>query len=137
MCLQLAAQHLAKYGTGGDTTLVHMDEGEVDALRRIAKKHGGAITTNPHTGLPEAGFLSRILPTIAGVGLSMIPGVAPLMAAGLVGGATALAKGSIKKGLMAGLGAYGGANLGASLGASGAGAGAGAGVDAGASALTP
>jgi hypothetical protein len=69
------------------------------------------LTINPHTGLAEAGFLQAILPTLLGAGLSMIPGVGPLMAAGLVGGGTALATGDLKKGLMAGLGAYGGAGI--------------------------
>jgi len=119
MSLQLAAQHLARQGRGPDTELVHMGRGEVNALQEIARKHGGSLTINPETGLAEAGFLSRILPTVAGVGLSMIPGVGPLMAAGLVGGGVGLAKGSLKKGLMAGLGAYGGASLAASLGAAG------------------
>jgi hypothetical protein len=53
----------------------------------------------------------------------MIPGVGPLLAAGMVGGFTGIQSGSLKNGLMAGLGAYGGANLAASFGA-GAGAGA-------------
>jgi len=97
-----------------------MGQGEVNALNEIARKHGGSLTINPETGLVEAGFLSKILPIVAGAGLAMIPGVGPMMAAGIVGGGTALAKGSLKKGLMAGLGAYGGASLAASLGASGA-----------------
>ena len=137
MSLQLAANHLAKHGRGPDTELVHMTKGEVHALQKIAKDHGGSLSINPHTGLPEAGWLSKLLPTIAGIGLSFIPGVGPLMAAGLVGGATALAKGSIKKGLMAGLGAYGGSSLGASLGAAGAGAGAPAAVGNGLEAAVP
>jgi hypothetical protein len=58
---------------------------------------------------------------IAGFGLSMIPGVGPLMAASIVGGGTAVATGDLKKGLMAGLGAYGGAGLGSGLMAQGAG----------------
>ena len=131
MSLKLAAQHLAEHGRGPDTELVHMTKGEVRALQKIAKDNGGSLSINPHTGLPEAGFLSRLLPTIAGIGLSFVPGVGPLMAAGLVGGATALAKGSIKKGLMAGLGAYGGA------GAGGAGVGATPPVEAGLNALPP
>jgi hypothetical protein len=56
----------------------------------------------------------------------MIPGVGPLLAAGLVGGFTGIQSGSLKNGLMAGLGAYGGASLAGSLGA---GAGASAGLD--------
>ena len=48
--------------------------------------HGGSLTINPETGLAEAGFLKSILPTLIGAGLSFIPGVGPMMAAGLVGG---------------------------------------------------
>jgi hypothetical protein len=85
-----------------------MGQGEVDALQGLAAAHGGMLTTNPTTGLPEAGFLSKILPMLAGAGLSFIPGVGPFMAAGLVGGATGLATGRLDKGLMAGLSAFGG-----------------------------
>jgi hypothetical protein len=56
----------------------------------------------------------------------MIPGIGPLLAAGLVGGFTGIQSGSLKNGLMAGLGAYGGANLAGNLTDIGAGAGAGA-----------
>ena len=120
MSLQLAAQHLASRGRGPDTTLVHMAPQEVAGLQALAKAHGGTLTTNPDTGLPEAGFLSSILPMVVGAGLSMIPGVGPMMAAGIVGGGTALATGSLQKGLMAGLGAYGGAGLAGGLTAAGA-----------------
>jgi hypothetical protein len=97
-----------------------MTPGEVKGLQSIAMAHGGSLTINPQTGLPEAGFLSSILPMVAGLGLSMIPGVGPMMAAGIVGGGTAIATGDLKKGLMAGLGAYGGAGLGAGLSSMGA-----------------
>jgi len=137
MSLKAIANDLAEYGRGPDTELVHMSRGEIHALRKIAKDHGGDLSINPHTGLTEAGWLSQLLPTIAGIGLSFVPGVNAIMAAGLVGGATALAKGSIKKGLMAGLGAYGGSSLGASLGAAGAGAGAPAAVGGGLEAAVP
>jgi len=115
MSLETAAKHLASKGRGPDTQLVHMTPGEVQSLQQIAMAHGGSLTINPETGLPEAGFLKNILPMIAGAGLAMIPGVGPLMAAGLVGGGTTIATGSLEKGLMAGLGAYGGAGLGAGL----------------------
>jgi hypothetical protein len=111
MSLQLAANHLSAQGRGPDSTLVHMSPGEVQSLQQIAMAHGGSLSINPETGLPEAGFLKSILPMIAGAGLAMIPGVGPLMAAGLIGGGTTIATGSLQKGLMAGLGAYGGAGL--------------------------
>jgi hypothetical protein len=120
MSLQLAANHLSAQGRGPDSTLVHMSPGEVQSLQQIAMAHGGSLSINPETGLPEAGFLKNILPMIAGAGLSMIPGVGPLMAAGLVGGGTTIATGSLEKGLMAGLGAYGGAGLAGGLMGAGA-----------------
>jgi hypothetical protein len=109
------AQDLASYGRGNDTQLVHMTPGEVKGLQALALAHGGSLTINPDTGLPEAGFLERILPMVAGAGLMMIPGVGPLAAAAMVGGGYGLATGSVEKGLMAGLGAYGGAGLVGSL----------------------
>ena len=111
MSLELAAQHLASRGRKGDTMLVHMAPEEVSGLQALARAGGGTLTLNPDTGLPEANFLKKLLPTLIGAGLSFIPGVGPLMAAGLVGGGTALTTGSLEKGLMAGLGAYGGAGL--------------------------
>jgi hypothetical protein len=95
--------------------LVHMTPGEVESLQTIAHANGGALTTNPETGLPEAGFLSDILPAIAGIGLSFVPGIGPLAAGLLVGGGTALATKDLGRGLTAGLGAFGGAGLGSGL----------------------
>jgi hypothetical protein len=88
--------------------------------------HGGSLTINPQTGLPEAGFLSSILPMVAGAALTAMSGgaLSPVAASLMVGGAGAVATGSLSKGLMMGLGAYGGAGLGAGLGLGGAGAGA-------------
>ena len=120
MSLHNLAHQVQSAGRGDDKVLVHMTPGEVKGLQSIAMAHGGSLTINPETGLPEAGFLSSILPMVAGLGLSMIPGVGPMMAAGIVGGGTAIATGDIKKGLMAGLGAYGGAGLGAGLSGMGA-----------------
>lgn len=111
MSLDKAAKHLEAQGRNGDSMLVHMTPGEVQSLQTIAKAHGGSLTINPATGLAEAGFLKNLLPTLAGIGLSFIPGVGPLMAAGMVGGYETLRTGNIGKGLMAGLGAYGGAGL--------------------------
>ena len=113
-----AAQHLASYGRGGDTELVHMTKGEIKGLQALALAHGGSLTINPNTGLAEAGFLKRLLPTLAGAALAAT-GVGAPMAALLVGGGYGLATGSITKGLMAGLGAFGGAGLTSSLGSLG------------------
>ena len=114
MSLQAAAQHMASQGRGPDTTLVHMSPKEVRSLQELAMAHGGSLTINPQTGLPEAGFLSSILPMIAGFALG--PAGFALMSAPMagiaVGGLQALRTKSIGKGIMAGLGAYGGAGLG-------------------------
>jgi hypothetical protein len=100
---------------------MHVTPGEVQGLQALAQRHGGSLTTNPHTGLPEAGFLEDILPMLAG-GLLTMTGIGAPLAALLVGGGTGLATGSLEKGLMAGLGAFGGASLGSALGGLGAGA---------------
>lgn len=111
MSLQIAANHLASKGRGPDTQLVHMAPTEVAGLQALAKAHGGSLTVNPETGLPEAGFLSNILPTVIGAGL-MASGVGSPLAIGLMTGAAGtLISGDLKKGLLAGLGAYGGAGM--------------------------
>jgi hypothetical protein len=119
MSLQHAAKHLEKHGRNGDTVLVHMSKGEVKSLNDLAMAGGGHLTINPHTGLPEAGFLQRMLPVVIGAGLSAA-GVPPPIAAAMVGGGYYAKTGSVKQGLMAGLGAYGGAGMGASFGEAGA-----------------
>jgi hypothetical protein len=113
MSLQVLAQDMASRGRGPDTMLVHMAPKEVYGLQALARAHGGSLSINPQTGLPEAGFLSSLLPTLIGVGLTVATGgaVTPLMAGLGVGGLQALRTGSLGKGLMAGLGAYGGAGL--------------------------
>lgn len=114
MSLQLAAKHLAAKGRGPDTELVHMTMNELKSLQALAKAHGGSLTINPDTGLPEAGFLSSILPMVAGAALTAT-GVGAPLAALMVGGGMTAATGSLNKGLMAGLGAFGGYGLGAGL----------------------
>ena len=121
MSLQLAAQHLSDHGRGPDDTLVHMSRNEVKSLNDLAMAHGGQLTINPQTGLPEAGFLSAILPMVAGAALNVaLPGSGMLVPA-LVGGASMLMnpKAGLMGGLMAGMGAYGGMNLGSALAESG------------------
>lgn len=121
---QAAAQGLASLGRGQDKMLVHMTPGEVGGLQQLAMAHGGSLTVNPHTGLPEAGFLSSILPTVAGAALMATPlgpALGPLGVAGLIGGGSYLLnpKQGLMGGLMAGLGAYGGAGLGSALAGTG------------------
>jgi len=123
MSLQLAAKHLESHGRGDDKVLVHMTPKEVKSLNDLAMAHGGQLTTNPKTGLPEAGFLSSMLPMIAGMALAPATGGASLgltsafQTAALVGAGSYLLnpKAGLMGGLMAGLSAYGGANLGESL----------------------
>lgn len=118
--MQHVAQGLASLGRGDDKMLVHMTPGEVKGLQSLAMAHGGSLTINPHTGLPEAGFLSSILPMALGIGLTAATGL-PAWQIGLgVGGVTALASGDLRKGLQTGLGAYGGAGLGNALAGFGA-----------------
>ena len=104
------AQQLQSAGRGQDSMLVHMTPDEVNSLQGLAMANGGSLTVNPETGLPEAGFLGKILPMALGA-LGMAFGIPPVWmgALGAVGG-TAVT-GSLKQGLMAGLGAYGGASL--------------------------
>jgi hypothetical protein len=115
---------MASKGRGPDSMLVHMSPSEVAGLHALALKHGGSLTINPDTGLPEAGFLDKLLPTIIGAGISYFSGGAidPMTAAAMVGGAETVRTGSLERGLMAGMGAYGGAGL--TAGFTGAGTGA-------------
>jgi hypothetical protein len=122
MSLHVLANHMSTKGRNGDSMLVHMTPNEVQGLQALAMKHGGSLTINPDTGLPEANFLKKLLPMIAGFALGpagmgiAFGGLSSAASAGLlVGGVTGLATGSLSKGLMAGLGAYGGAGLGAGL----------------------
>jgi hypothetical protein len=129
MSIRQAAELVRSKGRDEDTVLIHMTPGEVKGLQAIALAHGGSLTINPETGLPEAGFLKSLLPMIAGAAAMMIPGMQPMGAALLVGaGSTGigLAKGkglgsSLTSGLMAGLGAYGGGSMAAGFGLGSAG----------------
>ena len=99
MSLQLAAQHLESKGRGQDKKLVHVSPRELQGLQALAKAKGGSLTTNPDTGLPEAGFLEDILPMLAmGAATYFTAGAATpmLMSAGL---------GSTSAGILAGAGA--------------------------------
>lgn len=122
MSYQNAAEAVRSRGRGEDTMLVHMTPGEVKGLQQLAMANGGSLTINPDTGLPEAGFLKSLLPTLIGAGLTVFSGGAinPLTAGFMVGGLEAARTGDIGRGLMAGLGAYGGAGLGSAASAAGA-----------------
>lgn len=118
-------------GRNGDSVLVHMTPGEVKGLQALAFAHGGQLSVNPDTGLYEANFLKKLLPTIIGAVLTPLTGglINPLTAGFLVGGVEAARTGDLGKGLMAGLGAYGGAGLSTALAGTGAAAAAGAGTN--------
>ncbi len=124
MSLAVLADHMASKGRGPDSMLIHMSPREVQGLQALAMKNGGSLTINPDTGLPEAGFLDKLLPTIIGAGISYFSGgmINPMQAAAIVGGVQTVRTGDIGKGISAGLGAYGGAGMTAGLTTAGAGA---------------
>ena len=68
------------------------------------------------------GFLSSMLPTIAGAGLMAASGgtINPMTAGLIMGGLQTARTGSLQKGIMAGMGAYGGAGLAGGLAGAGA-----------------
>ena len=112
------AKAVQSQGRGKDTQLVHMTANEVASMQELAKAHGGSLTINPETGLPEAGFLDSMLPTLLGVGITAATGgaAAPWMIGAGIGALQYARTGDLGKGLMAGLGAYGGAGMAGSLG---------------------
>ena len=122
MSLHTAAKHLESKGRNGDTMLVHMTPGEVRGLQALALAKGGSLSINPDTGLVEANFLKKMLPTIAGIALTGLSGgmINPLTAGMIVGGFETARTGDLSRGLLAGLGAYGGAGLTSGLSTAGA-----------------
>jgi hypothetical protein len=92
-----------------------MTPDELKALNKLSLDHvGKPLSTNPQTGLPEAGFLGSILPTVLGVAGSAMGIPMPLLIGG-IGLATAALTGDIGQGIMAGLGAWSGGKLGADI----------------------
>jgi len=77
-----------------------MTPGEVHGLQALAKANGGALSINPHTGLVEAGFLSKILPVVAAAAATYFTAgaAAPALAAAMGGSAAATAGASILAG---------------------------------------
>jgi len=123
MSLAVLADHMASKGRGPDSMLIHMSPREVQGLQALAVQQGGSLTINPDTGLPEAGFLDKMLPAIIGFGISAASGgtIDPMTAAAIVGGVETVRTGDIGRGIGAGFQAYGGANLGASFAGAGEG----------------
>jgi hypothetical protein len=122
MSIKHAADYIRSQGRNNDTQLMHVTPNELGGLQALAMAHGGSLTLNPTTGLPEADFLEAILPAIIGFGITAATGgaAAPWMVGAGVGAGTTAITGSLEKGLMAGLGAFGGAGLGGSVISAGA-----------------
>ena len=107
------ADQVASRGRYGDTTLMHVNPSEVQALSNVAP-----LTVNPDTGYPEA-FLPALAPIIGGALAPMLFGGTALGAtlgtAGLAGlgagTASTLESGSIEEGMMTGLMTFAGANM--------------------------
>ena len=123
MSLQLIAKQMEAKGRNGDSVLVHMTPGEVEGLQKLAEAAGGSLSVNPETGLVEANFLKRMLPTLVGLGVgaaTMNP-FAGAAAGAAVGGYQARRNDQdvLLGAAMGGLGGYGGASMGAGLGAAG------------------
>ena len=93
--LHKAARGLAALGRGEDKMLVHMTPREVEGLQALAVSSGGSLTVNPKTGLLEAGWLSTLLPMVAGAAATYFSGgtLAPLVAGALGGGVGAKIEG--------------------------------------------
>lgn len=108
MSLKELSKHLAAHGRHGDTELVHVSKDELRTLHGLAALQGTHMTTNPHTGLPEAfnlgGLFKTILPVAAGIGGSFVG--MPWLGALAAGALTTAETGSLEKGLMAGMGSY-------------------------------
>lgn len=116
------ARGLAALGRNGDDTLVHMSKQELYGLQNLAARHGTKLTTNPHTGLPEAFNLGKLLPTLAGVAVGIVaPEALPWIAAATAGAEKASGK-SWGEAIGTGLQVYGGGSLTAGLTAAGEGA---------------
>jgi hypothetical protein len=126
MSMREVAKHLAAMGRHGDTTLVHMSPQEVSALHGIASINGTHLTTNPHTGLPEAfslgGFFRSLLPTIVGAVAAPLTGGGSLIPvlAGAATGAALNGGNPLMGALMGGLGGFGGAGIGNAIQGTGA-----------------
>lgn len=122
-----SAKGLASLGRGNDSMLVHMTPREVSGLQSLAMVHGGSLSINPQTGLPEAGFLDSILPTLVGVTTGLFTANPWLGAAAgtAAGGVGRKMRGEdvfdpLRMGLDA-LGGYGGSSLATGLSAAGSG----------------
>lgn len=86
-------------GRGPDTRLVHMTPMELRTLQAMSPT--GRLTTNPETGLPEAGILEDILPIALPIAGSFL---FPMAAPALFGAGSALAAPAVASAIGTGLG---------------------------------
>lgn len=124
MSLHKLATHMQSQGRNGDTGLIHMSPAEINGLQHLAIAHGGSLTINPTTGLPEASFMKDWLPVILGGLAAPLTGgmslAATMAISAAVAGGTSLAVGnSLNKSLLMGATAGAGAGIGGALGAAG------------------
>jgi len=119
MSLKDLAQTMSAQGRGPDDVLVHMSTKELNGLQGLAMAAGGSLTINPKTGLPEAGFLDSLLPSILGFAANFIvPGSGMLV--GAATGALQNKENPLMGALLGGVGGYGAGNLAAGLSSAGA-----------------
>jgi len=130
MATHQLAKGLASLGRHGDTMLMHVNPIEVEGLKALGAATGRKVTTNPHTGMPEAfdflDFFTSLIPTGVGMLLGgpagaaigksfgpMAQAAAPIVGGLAAGAAIAGAKGDdpLMGGLMGGLGGFGGKGL--------------------------
>lgn len=122
-----AATGLASLGRNGDDTLVHMGRDELQGLQSLAMAHGGHLSINPYTGMPEAFSLKKILKSVLPIAAAFIPGIGPLASAGISGLVSGVTSGSWKQGLLSALSTWGAGKILQGAETLGAGAGAGTG----------
>jgi hypothetical protein len=110
MSLKELASTMSAQGRGPDDVLVHMSSKELAGLQGLALAAGGSLTVNPKTGLPEAGFLDSLLPSILGFAANFIvPGSG--MFVGAATGAMQNKENPLMGALMGGMGGYGAGSL--------------------------
>jgi hypothetical protein len=120
-------QGIASLGRGQDSMLVHMTPGEVQGLQRLAMSQGGSLTINPQTGLPEAGFLSSMLPMLASAAaVALAPATMGASTVALLGAGAGAATGYLTNkqsplmgAVMGGISGYGMGSIGEGLSAAG------------------
>ncbi len=99
--LKAPAKEVQSAGRYGDDILVHVNRQEFEQMKSLF----GPMAMNPHTGLPEFGWLGNLLKAAAPA-LAFIPGFGPvataLLAAGIGGTTAALSGDNVVKGAIRG-----------------------------------